>query len=73
MRFFKQCARGARAAAFAAGEIVSTLVLVAFYFTFFALFAIPYRLFHARAVGDNTNFIPKNEDRRGREAFAHEY
>ncbi|MDP3724882.1 MAG: hypothetical protein Q8R20_00235 [Nanoarchaeota archaeon] len=30
--------------AFAVGEIVSSLFLIAFYYSFFALFALPYRL-----------------------------
>ena len=56
------------------GDFVSTTILIVFYFTIFALFAIPARLFadflKRRPVG--SNYAPEVKQFKTIESFAHE-
>lgn len=39
------------------GNFISTVVMIVFYFTFFALVAIPFRIFSRNKEEGDTNFI----------------
>jgi hypothetical protein len=56
------------------GDIISTTLLVVFYFTIFALFAIPTRLFtdFMRFAPRSTNFITRTKQYDSLDTFLHE-
>lgn len=56
------------------GDIISTTLLIVFYFTIFALFAIPVRLFadFLRTKPQGSNYAKKVRQFKTLDSFAHE-
>lgn len=54
------------------GDIVTGVILTFFYFTVFALFALPYRLFRRVPKDGSSNFVLKEKKLIGREGFKNE-
>lgn len=56
------------------GNIISTAILSAFYFSIFALFAAPARLFtdYLRRGGKRSNYVEKDVQLETLEQFSHE-
>ncbi len=59
MKFLKKLYAGFMKVGMFIGEIISSVVMLVFYFTVFALFAIPYRLFGKSVKQKNSNWITR--------------
>lgn len=69
MRFFRKVT----GALLIVGNVISSTVLIIFYFTLFAIFAIPYRLFVRAQASPTSNFKPPRRMVFAAEDFKQEF
>jgi len=55
------------------GNFISTIVMGVFYFTFFAIFAILFKIFSREPKDKKSNFIPKKSTISNLEEFKNEF
>ena len=72
MQFFRRAFGAVARVLGAFGDVVSSVALIVFYFTVFALFAVPYRLIARRRTRIST-FHPLPERPRALADFLREY
>lgn len=74
MRILKKIWQGWKSFGFFIGNIISSVFLFVFYFSVFALFAIPYRIFNRSGrTGKNSNFSEPVKQLQSLEDFKNEY